>query len=124
MGWWWDLGFGYYKLTYLLRPPWFPLSNVSVPGPGPPPLLHPVRGGSLKICALWYGLGPADLLTGGLEVSPSTEICVPLPGTTHTTVGGVVSFLDDEFSDKEYSPLMLALLGVPGPPSLFLASGG
>ena len=97
---------------------------MSFPGPGtllPDP---PVQGGGPRICALWYGLGPEGLWTGGLEVSLSTEILIPLPGTTSTMVGGAVSLLDDKSSDEEDLPPLLASLGVPDTPLCFVASWG
>ena len=63
----------------------------------------------------WYGLVPVGLPTRVLEIYPSPVSLVPLPGTTCTTVGGMVSLLDEDFSDVEDSPPLLASLGVPVP---------
>ena len=48
----------------------------------------------------------------------------PVPGTTSTTMGGVVSSLDRELSDVERPSTLPALLGMPAPPSRFVESGG
>ena len=84
---------------------------------------------ALQICLppprlRWYGLVPVGLPTRGLEIYPSPVSLVPLPGTTRTTVCGIVSSLDEYSSDEEdYYPL-LATLGVMVPPSCFVASRG
>ena len=48
----------------------------------------------------------------------------PVPGTTITTMGGVVSSLERELSDVERPSMLPASLGMPVPPSCSVASGG
>ena len=53
---------------------------------------------------------------------PSVAIHFFFPGTTRTTVGGVVSSLDKDSSDEEDSSPLLALLGEPVTSSCFVSS--
>ena len=57
-------------------------------------------------------------------MSPIPVSLFPLSGTTHTTVCVVVSSLDEDSSDEEYSYHLLASLVVPVPSSCFVASRG
>ena len=84
---------------------------TNLPTPPPPP-------------SRWYGLAPAGFHTRGLEMYPSLVSLFPFPGTTCTTLGGVVSSLDEDSSHEEYASLLMASLGVLVPPSCFVASRG
>ena len=58
-----------------------------------------------------YGFGTFGIFTGGFEMPPSVATPFFLPGTTCTTVSGVVSFLDEDYSDEEdYSPLLASMV--------------
>ena len=48
---------------------------------------------TLPPCQHWYGLAPVSFPTRGLEMAPSPVILAYFPGTTYTTVVGVVSSL-------------------------------
>ena len=78
----------------------------------------------MMLYALCYGLGHTDFCIRGFEVSPSPKILLPLPGTSSNTVGGTVSSLEDDYSDKEELSSLLAFLGVTVHPSCFISSGG
>ena len=69
-----------------------------------------------------YGFDTVIFLIGGFEMSPSALSPFRLPGTTRTTVGGVLSSLDKDSSGEEDSSPLLASLGVPVSPSCFVAS--
>ena len=58
---------------------------------------------------------------GVFDVSSSMGILLLLPGTTLTTLGGVVSSLEFDYSDEEDLYLLMATLGVPDPPSCSVA---
>ena len=55
-------------------------------------------------------------------MSPSPVSLFLLPGNTLTTVGGVMSSLDEYSSDEEDSSQLLAELGVTPPPPFVLRS--
>ena len=64
---------------------------------------------------VWVQYG--GFFTGGFEMYPSASIPFLLPGTTHTTVGGVLYLLDEDSSDEGDSSPLLASLGVRVSPS-------